>query len=137
MTHITSYQSMFKKYLSWKPQEMVKVLLREVLFISFIVILLQPSKAKGLLPLKAFLDYASIKKYNLLPSRKRSILFDIDTLSLITDKVRLIFINICNQVFICYVFDFIYSARYLCILTICQVCDLSKRNHSESKQQYY
>ena len=97
MTHTLHHyyivQSMFKKYLSWKPQEMVKVLLREVLFISFIVILLQqPSKAKGLLPLKeAFLDYASIKKYNLLPSRKRSILFDIDTLSLITDKVRLIF----------------------------------------------
>ena len=51
------------------------------------------------LPLKAFRDYLSkyiVKKYNLLLTRKRSILFDIDTLSLITDKVRLIFINICN-----------------------------------------
>ena len=53
-----------------------------------------------------------VKKYNLLLTRKRSILFDIDTLSLITDKVRLIFINICNQVFICIVFDFIQVFLY-------------------------
>ena len=80
---------------------MEKVVLREVLLMPPFIILLQPSKAgptiKGLQRLSKYLVRKYIvKKYNLLLTRKRSILFDIDTLSLITDKVRLIFINICN-----------------------------------------